>query len=191
MSYVSNYLFDNLSRLGQDECVLQQKDIQNATFSNYMLENYNLSDCNMTKPINLATSQPAINYKGFYGGALTGCNIEDNSKLLIGQINTHPKCRISLFSRPFATVPYMGRGNVNAITESKIQQGEQTINKKTATNLSQMSVDMYYPNIVQDIKKDKLDEYYTSMHLNSQNNLNGISTRDLYRDTCNKTQYKK
>ena len=51
-----------------------------------------------------------------------------------------PKCRISLWQRPFATVPYLGRGSSNPVLESNIQQGELANNKKTISGTSEMSV---------------------------------------------------
>ena len=64
-----------------------------------------------------------------------GCNIDTNSDLLIGTINTHPKCRISLLERPFKTVPYLGRGSSNPVLESHIQQGDMITNKKSINTL--------------------------------------------------------
>ena len=105
-----------------------------------MLQNYFLSDCNLAKAKALATSQPAINYTGGLGLGAGGCNVQDSSKLLIGTIQTHPKSRIDLFHRPFATVPFLGRGSVDPILESQIQQGEGRVtNKKTITQLTEKS----------------------------------------------------
>jgi hypothetical protein len=72
--------------------------------------------------------------------------LEQNGKsnLLIGTIQTHPRCRIDLFQRPFATVPYLGRGSVDPILEAQIQQGEQIVNKKSISNLSEKSYVTYH-----------------------------------------------
>jgi hypothetical protein len=98
----------------------------------------------MKKPIDLATTQPGIMYNGGYNTGAGGCNIDNSSKLLIGSIQTHPRCHIDLFQRPFATVPYLGRGSVNPVMESQIQQGEQIVNKKSVTNLSEKSYVTYH-----------------------------------------------
>jgi len=144
MATYSGYTFDNMSRIGLDECNLSQTDIQNVASCNYITQNYFASDCTMRRPIDLATSQPGIMYNGGYQVGAGGCNINDSSKLQIGTIQTHPKARIDLFQRPFATVPYLGRGSVNPVMESQIMQGEQLVNKKSINNLSEKSYIKYH-----------------------------------------------
>ena len=46
----------------------------------------------MRKPINFATTQPNVFYKGGHGG-LGGCTIDSESNLKIGSIQTNPKCK--------------------------------------------------------------------------------------------------
>ena len=144
MDNVSSYTFDNMSRIGLDDCCKSQSDIQNVASCNYMTQNFFASDCSMKNPISLATSQPGIMYNGGYNTGAGGCNIDNSSKLLIGSIQTHPRCHIDLFQRPFATVPYLGRGSVNPVMESQIQQGEQIVNKKSTSNLSEKSYIKYH-----------------------------------------------
>ena len=144
MANASSYMFDSISRIGNDNCYIDQRSIQNAEFSNYMLQNYFASDCSMKNPISLATTQPGVFYNGGYNVGAGGCNINDSSKLLIGSIQTNPRCRIDLFQRPFATVPFLGRGSVNPIVESQIQQGELNINKRSVTNLGEKSYIKYH-----------------------------------------------
>ena len=98
----------------------------------------------MKKPIDLATTQPGIFYNGGYNVGAGGCNINESSNLQIGTIQTHPRCRIDLFQRPFATVPYLGRGSVNPIMEAQIQQGESLVNKRSINNLSEKSYIKYH-----------------------------------------------
>jgi len=144
MATYSGYTFDNMSRIGLDSCNVSQTDIQNVASCNYITQNYFASDCSMRRPIDLATSQPGIMYNGGYQVGAGGCNINDSSKLQIGTIQTHPKARIDLFQRPFATVPYLGRGSVNPVMESQIMQGEQLVNKKSINNLSEKSYIKYH-----------------------------------------------
>lgn len=137
MAYVKDFVFDNLSRIGNDNCDVSQRNLQNTTHANYMLENFFAQDCNMKRPIDLATSQPNIFFTGSHQVGVGGCNIDANSDLMIGTINTHPKCRISLMERPFLTVPYLGRGSSNPVLESQIQQGEMITNKKSIATVSE------------------------------------------------------
>ena len=143
MATISSYTFDNMSRIGLDECCKSQTDLQNVNSANYMLQNYYTSDCSMKNTINLATTQPGIMYNGGFNSNFCGTNIDTNSKLLIGTIQTHPRCHIDLFQRPFATVPFLGRGSVNPIIESQIQQGDTSVNKRSVNNLSEKSYIKY------------------------------------------------
>lgn len=142
--YIKDYAFDNLSRIGEDGCSLSQRSVQNVEASNYMLKNFFASDCSMKRPIEFATSQPNINYTGGHQVGAGGCNIDINSELLIGgSILTHPKCRISLFQRPFVTVPFLGRGMSNPYLESQLQQGDYLTNKRSINSLSEQSYMTY------------------------------------------------
>jgi len=70
MANVSSYIFDNMSRIGNDNCSMDQRSIQNVNTCNYTLQNYFATDCAMKNSISLATTQPGINYKGgFQNGA--------------------------------------------------------------------------------------------------------------------------
>tara|TARA_Y100000816_G_C26108450_1_gene590271 strand:+ start:6233 stop:6799 length:567 start_codon:yes stop_codon:yes gene_type:complete len=124
------------SRIGNDSCYLDQQGIQNVQACNYTLQNYFLDECSMKKPIEFATQQPAVNYKGGYLGA-GGCNIDENSQLLHGTIQTKPKAKVDLHERIFSTVPFLGRGSVNSVEESKLQQGERETNKRSVNKLSE------------------------------------------------------
>jgi hypothetical protein len=181
MSFSSNYVFQNMSRIGLDNCYTQQRDIENSNYSTYMLQNYFANDCSMAKPIELATSQPAIVYSGGYGSGAGGCNIDQSSKLLIGTIQTHPKCKISLYERPFATVPYLGRGAVNPFTESQIQQGEQTMNKKSVSTLGQIQQSSYYPAILAEGTQSRMNNYFNSLENVPRS---GVNSKDMYRDVA-------
>jgi hypothetical protein len=144
MAFVSDFTFNNLSRIGNDNCCVDQETIQNSQACNYLLQNYFIKDCSMDKAKALATSQPCINYVGGMGSDFCGSNIDSSSKLLIGTIQTNPRCRIDLFQRPFTTVPYLGRGSVDPVLESQIQQGEGVTNKRTITKLTEKSYLKYH-----------------------------------------------
>jgi len=184
MAFVSNYTFDNISRIGNDNCCIDQKSIQNIGYCNYTLQNFFASDCSMKKPIDLATTQPGIFYNGGFNVGAGGCNIDESSKLQIGTIQTHPKCRIDLFQRPFATVPFLGKGSVNPIIESQIQQGELNTNKRTITNLSEKSYIKYHNTPLLPTVKDRLTNPVYSVEGVASSGWvrGGVPSRELTRD---------
>ena len=110
MASVNDYTFNTMARIGNDNCDLSQRNVQNVESANYMLTNFGANDCTMQKPIQFATNQPSVFYSGSHQTGIGGCNIDTNSELLIGSSLSKPACKISLFQRPFATVPYLGRG---------------------------------------------------------------------------------
>jgi len=184
MANVSSYTFDNMSRIGNDSCCIDQTSLQNVASCNYMTQNYFASDCSMKKPMELATTQPGIMYNGGFNSGAGGCNIDTSSKLLIGTIQTHPRCHIDLFQRPFATVPYLGRGSVNPVIESQIQQGEQIVNKRSINNLSEKSYIKYHQTPLLPAIKDKLvNPAYQIESVASEGWVRGgVPSRELTRD---------
>lgn len=141
MASVHKYTFDNLSRIGDDLCGITERDLQNQQFGTYSTTNYFEKFCGMKKPIAFATSQPNVFYNGGYGNycGAGGCNIQEGSDLQIGSIQTRSKCRISLYERPFATVPYLGRGPSRPVIESRLQQGGYSGNKKSCKTVTEKS----------------------------------------------------
>lgn len=186
MAYTSNYsFFSNMSRIGLDDCNKTQTDIQNVQFANHMLQNYYTGDCTMRNTVNLATTQPGIMYSGGYGSDFCGSNIDASSNLMIGSIQSHPKCRIDLFQRPFATVPYLGRGSVNPVIESQIQQGDMVVNKKSVNALSEKSFIKYSHTPLLASVHDRVSNPANSVEGVAQQGWvrGGVPSRDLTRDT--------
>lgn len=185
MATYSGYTFDNMSRIGLDQCNVDQTTIQDIAACNYMTQNYFSSDCTMKNPISLATTQPGIMYNGGYQVGAGGCNINESSNLQIGTIQTHPRCRIDLFQRPFATVPYLGRGSVNPIMESQIQQGEQLVNKKSINNLSEKSYIKYHQTPLLPAVQQRISNPANQIESVASDGWvrGGVPSRELTRDT--------
>jgi hypothetical protein len=137
MATISDYTFQNMTRIGNDNCDLTQRNIQDIKSGNYMLTNFSPS-CPMSKAVEFATNQPSVFYTGSHQVGIGGCNIDYNSKLTISDL-TRPRCRISLLERPYATVPFLGKGSGNPILESQIQQGDMVTNRKSVNTTSEMS----------------------------------------------------
>ena len=139
MGSVNDFKLNNMSRLGQDMCHMSQSDLQNSKSNNYLITNHFIGDTNMQKSIAFATNYPNMNYSGGHQVAAGGTNIDDSSKLLVEQKPTNEPGRVNLVERPFLTVPYIGRGKVNADEESKILQGEHYTNRKSTNLVSEVS----------------------------------------------------
>ena len=140
MASVYNFTFDNLTGINYDSCCISEKEIQQQNYGNYSIQSYFLPNCGMKKPIEFATSQPNVFFSGSHTVGLGGCNVDSDSNLRIGTIQTNPKCRISLQQRPFLTVPFLGRGPSRPVEESKLQQGAYSGDKKSCKNLTEKTL---------------------------------------------------
>lgn len=187
---MASYVFENMSRLGNDPCYTDQYSIQNMASCNYLLQNYNLSDCYMRNPITLATSQPGVNYKGGYGTGAGGCNVDFNNQLTHGTQITHPRSKIMLNQRPFATVPFLGRGYVNPVMESNLMQGMYTDNRKSMVKSSEVCYAPYSTIPLIDSIQDRVtNPSYSVEEVASEDWIRGgVPSRDLTRDRSNKGQ---
>ena len=178
-----SFTIDNMSRIGNDSCCIDQTSLQNVAACNYMTQNFFKSDCSMKTPIELATSQPGVMYNGGFNVGAGGCNIDSSSKLLIGTIQTHPKCPIDLFCRPFVTVPYLGRGSVNPIVESQIMQGEQYTNRRSVNNLGEKSYLKYHQTPLLPVIKQQMNNSIAESDAYEGWVRGGTASRELNRDT--------
>ena len=137
MASVYDYTFNQLTRIGDDSCDKSQRNVQNANASTYMLNQFR-PDCPMSNAMDFALSQPNVNYTGSYQLGIGGCNVDESSDLIMSSLS-RPRCKLSLTQRPFLTVPFLGRGNSNPVLESQIQQGDLANNRKSLTNLTEVS----------------------------------------------------
>ena len=187
MANVSDYTFLNMGRIGLDKCSLSETEKQNVKNADYTLTNHFSADCSMTKPMDLALSQPSMFYKGSHQVGMGGCNIEQNSSLLLGSQLTHGSEKITLNERQFKTVPYLGKGRGDVDLESQLTQGESLINKKSVNPSSEVSYITYknYPLIPS--VADSIANPSAQIEDNADANWirGGLPSRDLVRD--NKT----
>ena len=184
MSDIHDFTFQNMTRIGDDLCSLNQTEAQNVKSTNYLLTNYNVEDCTMKKPMDFALSQPNINFTGSKQVGLGGCNVDINSKLSIGKTQTSEKNRLSLQPRSYLTVPYLGRGKGNIDLETELQQGDQFPNRKSinpSTEVSYMNHDSYP--LIGSIK-DSLANPSNTIEDNADESWirGGLPSRELTRD---------
>jgi len=179
------YTFDNLSRIGNDSCSLDQRNIQNYAASNYQVENFS-PFCPMTNAIDFATKQPNVNYTGSHQVGINGCNITENSELRYTKV-TKPACKISLQERPYLTVPYLGRGKVDPVLERQIRIGDKELNKKSLnpTTEANLSEKQNYP-LIDDLRNTVTNPNNLIEESASSNWVRGgMSSRDFSKNLNN------
>ena len=80
--------------------------------------------------------------------AAAGCVVDDGTKLRIGKTKKFPKCPNQLFTRPYLTVPYMGRGPGDMNLETELQPGEDTSARRQCNVLSGVTIPHFFTPLV-------------------------------------------
>lgn len=139
MTSLSNYSFYNLDRLEDDPTAQTQHTTQNSRYANYVTDNL-FSEYPTHQQIQFATSQPAIFPNSMsHGNGLGASNIDADSMLLLKTEQERALGRLNLISRPFVSVPYLGRGSCDPVLEAQLQQGELITDKKSVTTVMSQS----------------------------------------------------
>jgi hypothetical protein len=131
---VVDFRFDNLSRIQYDNSTFTQSNRMNSNLANYTLFNPFNNDCN--GGINFATQQPNVFVNGTRHIGPLGCNINESTQLEKAAL-TNPHIKISLHERPYKTVPYLGKGNVDVGQENDLRLGDTFKEKKSISRLNE------------------------------------------------------
>ena len=178
---VKNYTFYNLDHIEDDSTCETQRTMQNTKYANYTTANF-FSEFPSDSQIQFATTQPAIVPNGsFLGSGIGGGNIDADSALLLRTEQERSLGRLSLLQRPFATVPYLGRGSCDPTLELRLMEGESVLDKKSVSTVMSQSFMGYtlYPT------DNKMEEQVTNTkHTVEESAMNGwvrggAATRDM------------
>lgn len=122
----SKKVFNEQGSLSSDVTDNSQRNLSNMKFSNYNLENH-MSDYKSNNHVMFALTNPTVNFRSTLGG-IPGSVIDKDSELLFKKDSEE---KLQEQQRPFATVPYLGKGPGNIDMESKLMQGETNLDKKS------------------------------------------------------------
>ena len=138
-----NYTFENMGRIGLDSTDNTQRTVANSKYSEYMLSNYN-GGVGLSSHVDFATQQPNIMFSGTARGTgLNGSVVDFDSLLMIKKEQDRALEKLQLFQRPFATVPYLGRGSCNPDVESQLLHGEMITDRKSVATLADKTMSDY------------------------------------------------
>jgi hypothetical protein len=136
---VDSYTFNNLGRMGNDLTHKSQDAVHNTRFANHMLSEYTSSNASNSH-VQFASQFPTVNFYGnVHGSGLNGNIVDDNSELTINKTQTRELEKLQLIHRPFATIPYLGRGSVDPVLETQMLQGENSNEKKSISTIMEQS----------------------------------------------------
>jgi len=158
MASVSDYMFNNLGRIGSDKIDESQKAVHNVRYANRMMADY-FSDRGSNHTVQFAASYPGMNFSGIaHGNGTNAAVVDDSSKLFNGMKQSRPAEPQQLHQRIYATVPYMGRGAGNPDVESRLRtgrsvfvpKGESTVTSKSFADVALYPVDREMKKRVED-----------------------------------------
>lgn len=192
MASVNNYYFNNLGRIGEDSTDLTQRTVSNTKFTNYLLSNY-YSDKLSDSHVMFATQQPSMMFSGVArGDGLNGNVVDSESNLLFKSQNDRPLEKLHLMQRPFATVPYLGRGYGDPSIESQLQQGEISTDKKSVSTVSEKSFTGYTLFTSDDKMADRVKNPAYTVEESALDGWRrgGVSTREMSNDEMFKMSHR-
>lgn len=130
-----DFTFNQLSRIGQDDSAYTQEHIMNTNMADYTTYNPFSNQCG--GGLDFAVKQPHVfvNKSTHQLGPL-GCNVKANSLLKKGLL-TNPKVKLTLHERPYKTVPFLGKGNVDVYQENKLRLGDTFKERKSVSQFNE------------------------------------------------------
>lgn len=147
MASLSPYTFNNTSRIGTDSTDKTQRNVANNQYANYMLTDH-FSSTLSDHHVQFAIQQPTMNFNGLANGnGIHNAAVDKESMLKLKPTEERSLEKLQLFSRPFITVPYLGKGSCDPTLESRLQQGEPVTEKKSVSTIMEKSFGAYslYP----------------------------------------------
>lgn len=140
------------TNLIDDKCFIDTDTIQSMGPGNYITSNHYHCECLAPDMVKTATDNVHVFFQnGFDVGA---CVVDDSSKLRIGKTKKYPRCPNQLFTRPYLTVPYMGRGSGDINLETQLQPSEWTSEKRQCNTLSGINIPHQYTPLVDHLSRN-------------------------------------
>ena len=129
-------LFNSNVRIGNEPCDMTNRNKENISAANYMLENYS-SVNSINNALNLAINEKNYNLKGSPKGGIDSNYVEENNELLFAK-NCNVRERGLYHERMFNTVPYLGKGPSNTPLENQLR-GQYYVKSKSTDPSSEVT----------------------------------------------------
>jgi hypothetical protein len=174
-----------MDRIGTDDTDISQKNIYNTRFTNYTLSNYFSNISPDSENVNFATQQPTMMFSGTVNGnGIDGEIVDRESDIFYNSHNDHPDEKLMLITRPFLTIPYLGRGSCDPVLESQLLQGEVFHDKKSVSTIMEKSFNEYSLYPIDNYMKDRVEDPAKNIEEAALNGWirGGILTRDMTND---------
>jgi len=141
--------FFQADRIGADPVDATQREIANSKTTSYELAAFR-NGHNDRQTIEFASSVPTMAFSGMVAGTGSGVGpetVDAASQLAFGDVQqTRELEKLCLQTRPFVSIPYLGRGSCDPTVESRLWQGELGKDKKSVdTIMTQSFMDYRLP----------------------------------------------
>lgn len=132
-----DYTFNNMGRIDNDPVDKTQQNLSNLRYANYTTFSLgNFADSHMK----FAMQQPGFVPNGLsFGSGISGSVVDAESILKLKTKEERPYEKLQLLQRPYATVPFLGRGFSNPVLESQLQHGEMIRGRPSVSTVTEQS----------------------------------------------------
>ena len=176
MTDLKDEKFHILTGLVDDSCYLNEVEVENQKQSKYLHRVFG----DVNKANHLAVENYLI--PSNTNGLLENNNINVSNSLIFNSQNTHPDVKLDLASRPYATIPYLGRGKVHVSDETSILRGEEIcLNKKSLQ--PENHGQRVYP-MIKEIEEKITNPKYLVEDADNEWIRGGLPTREMNREYC-------
>ena len=144
-------LFKNKTRLHEDECDVESKDIQNNNIYEYMSMNIFQTNKNNEKEcsesLNKIRDFSVNNHMHIRDGmgVTNACYVDHDSEVRNKFEMTSDKAKQQLYTRIFQGVPNINRGGFEAEVDAKMTQGDLHVKSDYCDIISEKSFDRFEP----------------------------------------------
>ncbi len=133
----------NTGRIGLDSKVQSQRDLLNIKHQDYYTANY-FTDPASGRHLDFASAFPTMSIAG---SNLGGSVVDESSKLAFSGVEqTRSLEKLQNQTRPFITIPFLGRGSCDPKLETQLLQGERSNEKKSVGTIMSKSFMDYRSN---------------------------------------------
>ncbi len=140
MNSTSNFTFGANTGIAFDNTSQTSQNVTNNRLANHLLTNYYQPDTSSNHVL-FALSQPCVNYNGLHGCGIDP-NVVDRQSQIYHQssMTTHNLHANNYQQRPYAALPYIGRGSCDPDLEMKLKTGASIYERKSTSDMSELSL---------------------------------------------------
>ena len=130
----NSYSFNEMGRMGADPADNSQRTVQNTRFANYTVSSFqptNTSD----EQVKFSSEIPTM----IVSTTGVSSSVIDTNSFLLLDVEQRSADKLSLQQRPFITIPFLGRGNVDPDMETTLLVGENANMKRSEQTIMDKS----------------------------------------------------